>query len=135
MARPITRVRLDMDSGHAPGYAPSNAYSVAQVQQDKEKTGNSSERPHGPYAGSGNVRVGKKGAGIHRQFDIRLPHIPIPPNVVVESPAVLEGGSFPWLKTASSTVYVNTQGCGRQGDITVCGAIIMTGELAVLAGD
>ena len=135
MSRPITRVRIDMDSGHAPGYAPTNAYSVAQPAQDSEMTGHSSEKPNGPYAGSGNVRVGTRGLGVHRQFDLRMPHIPIPPNIVIESPAMLEGGSFPWLKTGSSTVYVNTQQCGRAGDITVCGAIIVSGDRTVLVGD
>ena len=135
MGRPITRVTVDMDSGHAPGYAPTNAYSTAQPAQDLQNTGHSSSKPNGPYAGSGNVRVGSLGIGVHRQFDLRMPHIPIPPNVVVESPAMIEGGTFPWLKTGSSTVYVNTQQCGRQGDITVCGAIIVSGELTVLAGD
>ena len=135
MNRPATRIKLDLDSGHAPGYAPSNAYSAAQPKQDAEMTGYSSTKPNGPYAGSGNVRVGVLGIGIHRQFDIRMPHIPIPPNVVVESPAMLEGGTFPWLKTGSSTVYVNTQKCGRQGDITVCGAIIISGDPTVLVGD
>ena len=135
MNRPITRVMIDMDSGHAPGYAPSVAWSVAQSEQESSETGNQSEKPNGPYAGSGDVRVGKLGIGVHRQFDLRMPHIPIPPNVAVESPAMLEGGSFPWLNSGSSTVFVNSQSCGRAGDITVCGAVVLTGEKTVLVGD
>ena len=133
--RPVTRILIDPDSGHAPLYAPGVAFSIQQSKQTAEETGYSSTKPNGPYAGSGNVRVGSAGMGIHRQFDLRSPHLPIPPNPTVEPPAVLEGGSFPWLRTGSSTVYVNTQKCGRAGDFTVCGAAIMSGELTVLAGD
>ena len=139
MTKPITRVQVDKDSGHAPSYAPSVAWGVAQIDQDKNSTGHSSISPDGPYSGSGNVRVGKEGIGVHRQYDIRGTHIPIPtqkyPNPPPESKIKLKGGNFPWLETASETVFVNTQGCGRAGDLTVCGASVLTGLTDVLVGD
>ena len=134
MNRRVTRVMVDFDTGHGP-YALSNAWSASQTTQESNQTGIASVSPNGPYAGSGDVRVGPTGAGVHRQFDLRKPHLPIPPNVVVEPPAILGGGSFPWLKSGSSTVYVNKQQCGRAGDWTICGAVIKTGEETVLAGD
>ena len=137
--RPITRVRVDKDSGHAPFYGSSRAYSVAQPRQEEQKTGHSSVNPLGPYAGSGDVLVGSSGIGVHRQFDLRESHIPITqPNGTVpppESPVLLEGGSFPWLKVGSDTVYVNKQKCGRAGDWTVCGSVVKTGDKTVLVGD
>ena len=135
LSRPITRILIDKDSGHAPGYASSVAYSFAQKAQDENETGLASSQPTGPYAGSGNVKVGAEGRGVHRQFDLRMPHLPIPPNTTVESSVVLEGGNFPWLKTGSETVYINTQKCGRKGDWTVCGAVITDGLKDVLVGD
>ena len=133
--RPVTRVMVDLDTGHGPAYAFSNAWSAAQATQESDQTGSSSVSPNGPYAGSGDVKVGSTGLGVHRQFDLRMPHFPIPPNFAVESPAILGGGSFPWLKSGSSTVYVNKQQCGRAGDWTICGAVIKTGEETVLVGD
>ena len=137
--KPITRVKVDRDSGHAPFYAASIAWSLAQLEQDTKNTGLSSIHPQGPYAGSGDVRVGSLGIGVHRQYDLREPHYPIPQPSgqipPVESPVVLGGGSFPWLEQASSTVFINTQGCGRAGDLTVCGAVILTGDKEVLVGD
>ena len=135
MTRAITRVIIDKDSGHAPAYGQAVAWSVDQLAQQTNLSGTPSEKAKGPYAGSGDVKVGPTGVGVHRQFDQRMPHLPIPPNIVVESPAILLGGAFPWLKSGSSTVYVNKQQCGRAGDWTICGAVIKTGELTVLAGD
>lgn len=133
--RPITRVLQDFDSGHAPAYGASKAWSIKQVDQEKMQTGKQSikQAPYGPYAGSGNVRAGKY--GIHRQFDIRAPHINLRNPLEPESPTIFKGGTFPWLKDGSSTVYINTQGCGRVGDSTICGADVIEGDDTILVGD
>ena len=133
--RPITRVRVDMDSGHAPTYAGSVAYSKEQPIQEANKTGNSSVKPVGPYAGSGDVLVGTGGFGVHRQFDLRMPHVNLRNPLEPESPTNFDGGILPWLKEGSSTVYVNKQKCGRAGDWTICGAVVKTGDKTVLVGD
>ena len=140
--RPITRVSVDEDTGHSPYYNFAVAWSAAQFTQDDQNTGHSSSdtTPYGPYAGSGDVRVGEKGYGVHRQYDLREAHDPIPLSLQgstppVESPLTLDGAAFPWLETGSETVYINTQGCGRAGDRTFCGAVVKTGDDTVKVGD
>ena len=148
MTRAITRVAIDKDSGHAPSYGQAVAWSVDQLAQQKNLSGTPSEKAKGPYAGSGDVLVGTEnlgvidkngdeivGYGVHRQYDFRAEHVPFNDDSEPESGTRrLEGAKFPWLKTASDTVFVNSRGAGREGDFTICGASINTGNETVQVG-
>jgi len=148
MTRAITRVAIDKDSGHAPSYGQAVAWSVDQLAQQKNLSGTPSEKAKGPYAGSGDVLVGTEnlgvidkngdeivGYGVHRQYDFRAEHVPFNDDSEPESGTRrLEGAKFPWLKTASDTVFVNSRGAGRKGDFTICGAAIRTGNETVQVG-
>lgn len=148
MTRAITRVIIDKDSGHAPAYGQAVAWSVDQLAQQTNLSGTPSEKAKGPYAGSGDVLIGTEklgmvdkngdelvGYGVHRQYDFRAEHVPFNDDSEPErGTRRLEGAIFPWLKTASDTVFVNSRGAGRKGDFTICGASILTGNETVQVG-
>ena len=148
MTRAITRVAIDKDSGHAPSYGQAVAWSINQLAQQKNLSGTPSEKAKGPYAGSGDVLIGTEklgitdkngdeivGYGVHRQYDFRAEHVPFNDDSEPESGTKrLEGAKFPWLNTASDTVFVNSRGAGRVGDFTICGAAILTGNETVQVG-
>ena len=65
------------------------------------------------------------GTGISRQGDVNTPHLVPPP--------VCPTHAMP-IATGSTTVFVNTKGCGRIGDgITACTSVA-TGSSNVFAG-
>ena len=65
------------------------------------------------------------GTGISRQGDVNTPHL-IPPPVCPTHEAPIE--------TGSTTVFINTKGCGRIGDgISGCTSVA-TGSVNVFAG-
>ena len=65
------------------------------------------------------------GTGISRQGDVNTPHL-IPPPVCPTHEAPIE--------TGSTTVFINTKGCGRIGDgISGCTSVA-TGSSNVFAG-
>ena len=147
MSRAITRVSIDKDSGHSPDYGQSVAWSTDQVTQQSNQSGTPSERARGPYAGSGDVLIGTEklgitnnvgdeivGYGVHRQYDFREEHVPIYNSQPEGKTIRLEGAEFPWLKTGSDTVLVNSRRAGRVGDFTVCGATIRDGNDTVQVG-
>ena len=146
MTRAITRVSIDKDSGHSQ-YGQAVAWSEDQTTQQSNQSGKFSEKAKGPYAGSGNVLVGTEnlgvtnnvgdeivGYGVHRQYDFREEHVPFGDSQPEGKTIRLEGAEFPWLKTASDTVFVNSRGAGREGDFTICGASIRTGNETVQVG-
>jgi uncharacterized Zn-binding protein involved in type VI secretion len=146
MTRAIARVSVDQDSGHH-GYGKAIAWSDDQTTQQSNQSGKPSEKAKGPYAGSGDVLIGTEklgvtnnvgdeivGYGVHRQYDFREEHIPMGDSQPEGRTVRLEGAEFPWLKTASDTVFVNSRGAGRKGDFTICGAAIRTGNETVQVG-
>ncbi len=65
------------------------------------------------------------GTGISRQGDVNTPHLVPPP--------ICPTHAMP-ITTGSTTVFVNTKGCGRIGDgVTACTSVA-TGSSNVFAG-
>ena len=127
MPAPITCYG-DLDTGHGP-YAQSAAIGpvpliVSPVQ--------SIPAPHNTFVCSGNVFAGTK--GVHRQGDIRIPHVN-PTTVTPEPPVAYAGGVAPWLAKGSTTSYANSRQIGRIGDPVVCTSVIKTGNVSVIIGD
>tara|TARA_Y100000401_G_scaffold90662_1_gene76304 strand:- start:128 stop:538 length:411 start_codon:yes stop_codon:yes gene_type:complete len=133
LSKPVA-VWGNLDSGHGP-YPPTPAVlPVAPL-------GISLKSPMNTFSASGNVKVGVMGkcVGIHRKYDVRLPHIsmvfPFTPELVTNAPAY-KGGIFPHTSGGSKTVKTNGLETARLGDPVVCGSKIIFGVAKnVMIGD
>ncbi len=130
--RPIA-VWGNMDSGHGPFPPTPATLPVAPG-------GITTRTPLNPYSASGNVKVGcrHKNVGVHRQFDVRIPHIslstPFPPELFTNAGAY-NGGLMPYTKNGSKTVKVNGVECARVGSPVICTSKILSGLKSVMIGE
>ncbi|MAG26793.1 hypothetical protein CMI47_14725 [Candidatus Pacearchaeota archaeon] len=130
--RPIA-VWGNMDSGHGP-FPPTPAILPVAPGGTTTKT------PLNPYSASGNVKVGcvHKNVGVHRQFDVRIPHIsvssPFPPELFTNAGAY-NGGLLPYTKNGSKTVKTNGVETARVGSPVICSSKILSGIKTVMIGE
>jgi hypothetical protein len=130
--RPIA-VWGNMDSGHGP-FPPTPAILPVAPGGMTTKT------PQNPYSASGNVKVGckHKNVGVHRQFDVRIPHIsvssPFPPELFTNAGAY-NGGLMPYTKSGSRTVKTNGVETARVGSPVICSSKILSGIKTVMIGE
>ena len=91
------------------------------------------------FSASGNVKIGckHKNLGVHRQFDVRVPHIqaspPYSPELFINAGAY-NGGLMPHTKSGSKTVKTNGVETARVGSPVICSSKIMTGVGSVKIG-
>ena len=129
--RPIA-VWGNLDTGHGP-FPPTPAILPVAPGGMTTKT------PQNPFSASGNVKVGykDKNIGVHRQFDVRIPHIsissPFPPELFTNAGAY-NGGLLPYTKSGSKTVKTNGVETARKGSPIICSSKIATGVNAVMVG-
>ena len=134
LSKPVA-VWGNLDSGHGP-YPPTPAVlPVAPL-------GLTTKNANNPFSASGNVKVGVMGkcVGIHRKYDVRLPHIsmafPFIPELVTLGPGIYKGGLLPHTSGGSKTVKTNGVETARLGDPVVCGSKIIFGvATTVMIGD
>ena len=129
--RPIA-VWGNLDTGHGP-FPPTPAILPVAPGGMTTKT------PLNPYSASGNVKVGykDKNIGVHRQFDVRIPHIsaatPFPPELFTNAGAY-NGGKFPYTKNGSKTVKTNGMETARRFSPIICSSHILSGVGSVKVG-
>ena len=88
-----------------------------------------------PFSASGNVKVGcvHKNVGVHRQFDVRVPHIqlspPYSPELFINAGAY-NGGLFPYTKNGSKTVKTNGVQTARLYSPVICSSFIIKGVVS-----
>ena len=74
-----------------------------------------------------------KNLGVHRQFDVRVPHIqpltPYSPEFFINAGAY-NGGELPYTKNGSKTVKTNGVETGRQFSPIICSSFIMKGVVS-----
>ena len=122
----------NIDSPHGV-YAPSAA--VLPVAPE----GYTTKSPKNPYSASGNVKVGDvfHNLGVHRQFDVRLPHVqisaPFSPELFI-NPNAYNTGLLPYTKNGSKTVKTNGVETARVGSPVICSSKILSGVKSVKIG-
>tara|TARA_R100000808_G_scaffold25095_2_gene61850 strand:+ start:4462 stop:4884 length:423 start_codon:yes stop_codon:yes gene_type:complete len=133
ISRPVA-VWGNLDSGHGP-YPPTPA------MMPPAPFGETTRSPMNIYSATSTVKVGFMGkcVGIHRQYDVRLPHIslsaPFTPELV-NNAAAYKGGFLPHTSEGSKTVKTNGVQTARLGDPIVCGSKIIFGvSLSVMIGE
>ena len=133
VSKPIA-VWVNLDSGH--GNHPQTPAVLPLAPQ-----GITTKSPLNGFSATDNVKVGFMGkcVGVHRQFDVRLPHIsavfPFTPELVTNAPAY-KGGVLPHTSSGSKTVKTNGVETARLGDPVVCGSKIIFGvALTVMVGE
>ena len=133
ISRPIA-VWGNLDSGHGP-YPPTPAVlPLAPL-------GITTKSPFNVFSATDNVKVGFKGKciGVHRQFDVRIPHIsavfPFTPELVTNATAY-KGGVLPHTSEGSKSVKTTGVETARLGDPVVCGSKIVFGvSFTVMVGE
>jgi hypothetical protein len=133
ISRPIA-VWGNLDSGHGP-YPPTPAVlPLAPL-------GITTKNEKNVFSATDNVKVGFKGKciGVHRQFDVRIPHIsavfPFTPELVTNATAY-KGGVLPHTSEGSKSVKTNGVETARLGDPVVCGSKIVFGvSFTVMVGE
>jgi len=92
-----------------------------------------------PFSASGNVKIGdaEKNLGVHRQYDVRVPHIqsslPFSPELFINAGAY-NGGLLPYTKNGSKTVKTNGVETARRYSPVICSSKILTGVGSVKIG-
>ncbi len=92
-----------------------------------------------PFSASGNVKIGcvHKNLGVHRQFDVRVPHIqvslPYSPELFINAGAY-NGGLLPYTKGGSKRVKTNGVETARLFSPIICSSKILSGVGSVKIG-
>ncbi len=92
-----------------------------------------------PFSATANVKIGckHKNLGVHRQFDVRVPHIqlsaPYSPEMFINAGAY-NGGKFPYTKNGSKTVKTNGMETARRFSPIICSSYILSGVGSVKVG-
>ncbi len=123
----------NVDTPHG-GYLPGPAVLPVAPKGWTLKMPPTALKPN-PFSASGNVKVGcvHKNVGVHRQFDVRVPHIqlspPYSPELFINAGAY-NGGLFPYTKNGSKTVKTNGVQTARLYSPVICSSFIIKGVVS-----
>ena len=131
ISRPIA-VWGNVDSTHG-GFLPGPAILPSAPMGFTTKT------PQNIFSASGNVKIGckHKNLGVHRQYDVRIPHIQVSPPYSPElfiNAGAYNGGAMPYTKSGSKRVKTNGVETARLFSPVICSSKIMTGVGSVKIG-
>ena len=118
----------NIDTPHG-GFLPGPAILPSAPMGFTTKT------PQNMFSASGNVKIGcvHKNLGVHRQFDVRVPHIQISPPYSPElfiNAGAYNGGLMPYTKNGSKTVKTNGVETARLYSPIICSSFIIKGVVS-----